>query len=130
MPPKGLPIEARTRGQLDGGDHTFAEPRVRDAENRAGHHRRIGQEYALDLDRVDVGAAPQDEFLAPSTQDEFSGSLEFAEIPGVLLWRDTDAEGRLVIAPAPKQLELRVLVAPLLGDIRPLPACAVPDTEA
>ena len=86
----GLGRVARSSSKVDRGaglrhhdrPHGGAGPRVGDADDRALRDRRVGVEHPLDLGRVDVEAADQDQVAAPVDQVQVAVGVPVGEVAG------------------------------------------------
>ena len=65
------------------GDWLLAEDRIGLPDDRGLEQRGVGVEDVLDLLRVDVLPAPDDQVLDPVDQGEITVVIEPADIPGV-----------------------------------------------
>ena len=93
------PLEARDRGKAeriqffgryrlrrtrdDAGDDFLAPVRVRAADDRNLEHAGMAQQHFLDLARIDVAAAADDQVLGAVLQGEKTLVVEGAHIAGV-----------------------------------------------
>jgi hypothetical protein len=84
------------RGPPDDDRHDlFAEPRVGDADHSRLGHRRVPVQHVLDLARIHVVAAADDELLLAADKEQEPVLVEVAEVTGAQPVTGEGASGRL-----------------------------------
>jgi len=71
-----------TGGEHDVGDDLLSSHGVRDPDDRAVGHGRVGVERRLDLTGADPVAAALDQVVGASVEVQVPGLVELPEVPG------------------------------------------------